>query len=65
MLGFFPFQLFREKIEMQFYCLGTSTRTSRLRAALVAFHSALPHASDYKTNVNKLAKKQSHAARYY
>lgn len=50
---------------MQFYCLGTSTHTSRLRAALVAFHSALPHASDYETNVNKLAKKQPHAAGYY
>lgn len=50
---------------MQFYCLGTSTRTSRSRAVLVAFRSALPHASDYKTNVNKLAKKQPCAAGYY
>ena len=49
---------------MRFCCLGTSAGTSKPRTTPVAFSSALPHASDYKANVNKLAKKQPCAAGY-
>lgn len=48
---------------MRLCCLGISA--SRLRAAPVASHKALPHTSDYTRKVNKLEKKQPYAAGYY